>query len=308
MPAMNIDRSILIDADAEKVFDVVADFSTWQTWSPWLCADKDAKVIVSDDPKSLGSGYSWDGEVVGAGEMEHKKLDRPNKIEDELRFTRPWTSTSAVILDLKRKPNGTELTWRMRGKLPWFMFWMRSTMESLVGMDYERGLRMLKEYIETGEINSNTEVLGVVSVPERTVDGIRLQCKMKDIGDSMNKGYCEIEPLIAGKTNENTEMIGVYHNLNMKTQDMDLTCGFTTESTETQAPMKRTKLPAGKALHVRHTGSYEHVGNGWSSAYQVARYKKLKMLRSQPTYEIYRNDPETTPVEELVTDIYLPVK
>ena len=49
MPAFHVQRNIVIRAPAEKVFDTVADYSTWTTWSPWLGADKDATVNVSDD-------------------------------------------------------------------------------------------------------------------------------------------------------------------------------------------------------------------------------------------------------------------
>ena len=37
-----------------------------------------------------------------------------------------------------------------------FLFWMRRQMELFIGMDYERGLKMLKEWIETGQILSTT--------------------------------------------------------------------------------------------------------------------------------------------------------
>ena len=35
----------------------------------------------------------------------------------------------------------------MRGALPWFLFWMRPAMETFIGMDYERGLKMLKDWL-----------------------------------------------------------------------------------------------------------------------------------------------------------------
>ena len=38
----------------------------------------------------------------------------------------------------------------MEGTLPVFMFFMRRKMSSMVGKDYERGLAMLKQVVESG--------------------------------------------------------------------------------------------------------------------------------------------------------------
>ena len=135
MPKFNITRSIQINAPQQKVFDTVADYGTWTSWSPWLCAEPDAKVTVSDDSNSVGSGYSWDGEVVGAGELEHLKLVGCERIEDEIRLLKPWKSTSQVSFDVKQVVDGSELVWSMAGSLPWFMFWMKPMMQTLIGMD-----------------------------------------------------------------------------------------------------------------------------------------------------------------------------
>jgi hypothetical protein len=59
-------------------------------------------------------------------------------------------------------------------------------------------------------------------------------------------------------------------------------------------------------FRVEHIGAYKHLGNAWSIAKQVVRYKKMKQCRVG-TYEIYRTVPPT-PEQELVTDIYLPLK
>ena len=196
MPAFHIQRSILIKASAEKVFDTVSDFSIWSRWSPWLRIDKDAKVTVSDDPRSVGSQYSWTGELVGQGEIEHLKLDRPNSIDDEIRFLKPFKSKS----------------------------------------------------------NS------------------------------------------------------VYHPCDLKLRRFDFTSGYAVQpSGQPPAGLTHCHLPPGKALHIRHTGSYANLGNAWSGAYQYARYKKIKIKR-QDAFEIYRNDPRSTPPAEWVTDIYLHVK
>ena len=105
-------------------------------------------------------------------------------------------------------------------------------------------------------------------------------------------------------------MITVYHAVtDMKTGRFDFTTGFESRPTALHpAGIHHCRLPAGQALHVRHTGRYEHLGNSWSAVHQFARSKKMKLASKQDAYEIYRNDPSRTPEAELVTDIYLPLK
>ena len=192
MSRFHVCRSIHIKAAPEKVFDTISDFSTWTTWSPWLCAEPDAQVTVSEDPSSVGSLYAWTGAVVGAGEIEHRQLQPGRLIEDEIRFIKPFRSTSQVTFEMEPADEGTKLTWHMRGSLPWFLFWMRSQMEVFIGMDYERGLKMLKELTETGQILSQTTIHGVESVGPLRVAGIRKVCSVNEIGPAMEERFASV--------------------------------------------------------------------------------------------------------------------
>jgi len=52
----------------------------------------------------------------------------------------------------------TRVTWSMQSSLPFFLFFMRKSFENFVGMDYDRGLRMLKEQLESGKISSRIDL------------------------------------------------------------------------------------------------------------------------------------------------------
>ena len=71
--------------------------------------------------------------------------------------------------------------------------------------------------------------------------------------------------------------------------------------------LKEWTLEATYAFKVTHRGPYDHLGNGWSVANQIVRYKKLKQHRCG-TYEIYVATPPETAEKDLVTEIYLPLK
>ncbi len=310
MPQYHVQRSILIHATPEKVFDYVVDYGSWTSWSPWLCAEPDAEVVVSEDASSVGSTYAWKGEIVGEGMLEHLRLEPGRSIEDEIRFVKPFKSTSRVAFDLEPAGENTKLTWHMQGSLPWFLFWMRSMMQVFIGMDYERGLRMLKEWIETGEVLSETKVEGVVSVGPLQMVGVRQQCAIQAIGESTQQAIGQACKLIqqAGLATQ-SQMISVYHDFNVKAQTFDFTTGYLVDEPLTTLPagLSSWSIPTVQALRVDHFGSYEHLGNAWSAANQIARARKLKQCKLG-AFELYKNSPEAVPPRELHTEIYLPLK
>ncbi|MCA8998142.1 MAG: SRPBCC family protein [Planctomycetaceae bacterium] len=310
MPKFHVSRSIDIAASPEQVFDVVADYGTWASWSPWLCCEPEAEVKVTDDPRSVGSMYSWTGDAVGAGELEHEFLERGRRIEDEIRFLKPFKSTSKVAFDFAPRGDGTRVTWHMNGSLPWFMFWMTSMMETFIGLDYERGLRMLKERIELGSVQGETKVHGVVTDGPYAIAGVRRKCSFDEIGTSMEAAFTVARRSLEEKNlPTNGEAISIYHNIDMKNRTFDYTSGFAVPESVSAPPagLVFEKIPKTKAFHVEQLGSYNHIGNGWAAAHQVARYQKLKIAKT-PGFEIYRNDPQETPVLDLKTDIYLPIR
>ena len=310
MPAFHVARSIHINADPQRVFEVVSDYSTWTKWSPWLCCEPDASVTVSEDPRSVGSMYAWNGTVLGQGEIEHRSIDPGRHIEDEIRFLKPFRSRSDVLFDMEPQEEGTRLTWSMKGSLPWFMFWMCRMMESFIGSDYERGLRMLKEWIETGRVLSHNIFHGVESVGPIRMAGVRRSCSLKDIGPVMQEAFAFVtEKLRTAGQPTDVQGASVIHACDMRRQSIDLTAGLMLQEHATLDTMDLVEIdiPRLNALRVEHVGAYHHLGNAWAAAEQRVRYGKMKRGR-QSSFEIYRNSPHTTAVEDLRTDVYIPVR
>lgn len=309
MPKMQVAESIEIAADPQTVFQLVSDFNRWTQWSPWLCCEPDAKVTVTNDANSVGSIYQWEGELVGQGEIEHLVLDPGSFIEQDLRFVKPWKSQATVTFDFQPSEDGTKVTWTMDSKLPFFMFWMKSTMEAMIGMDYERGLKMMKELIETGKVESTTTIRGVESVGPLHVAGYRQTCTMNDIGPALSDAISKTMDTLNQKgISAEPEKIAVYHGFDMKNRTFDVTSGtLVCDPLEASDGLETWSLPKTQALAVEHRGSYDNLGNPWGAAYQYVRYKKLKQKKCA-TFEIYRNDPADTATADLQTDIYLPLK
>ncbi|WP_161604773.1 SRPBCC family protein [Roseiconus nitratireducens] len=314
---MNVSRSIQIKSDPQTVYRTFSDFGTWPDWSPWLLAEPQAEVNFSDRPDQVGGSYRWDGAVVGAGSMTHRQLNPPDaagmaSIQDELCFTRPWKSTSSVRFQLTPADAGqaTDVRWEMNGKLPWFLFWMKSMMESLVGMDYDRGLRMAKALIETGSVDSETDVVGIEHLPHQRVVGLAAKTTLPNIGVSVSQTLTQtLKVFQEASLPCGGQWASVYHDLCLKTGRVSYTCGMIVSDTmETPSTLNQADLPGCEAMHVKHTGSYEFLGNAWFAAYQHLQAGKRKPNRKLSAWEVYEGDPAELAPEERITHVYIPVK
>lgn len=80
--------------------------------------------------------------------------------------------------------------------------------------------------------------------------------------------------------------------------------GVTTEKPGVQFELSAS--PAGKALRFTHRGSYDAMDPTYE---QIANLLDAKDLEAQDLYiEEYRSDPRTTSQDDLVIDIYVPLK
>ncbi|MFC7337948.1 SRPBCC family protein [Haloferula chungangensis] len=307
MPRFTVSKSIRIQAPAETVHASVRDFKQWPAWSPWLIAEPDSKLSYSDD----GKGYAWDGKITGSGEMEVIKDDPPHEIRSKLTFLKPWKSICETSFFFKPSGDGTEVTWTMNGSLPIFMFWMSKMMSAFIGMDYERGLTMLKQHIEGGEVLSKLAFPGIQSYPGCRYVGIRATCSIDEIGPAMQRDMARlVQWCEQSKTTPSAPPISIYHQWKPVARTAEYTLAFPVETAPSSLPdgLINGELPECNCYVVRHTGPYPQLGNAWSAGMMHGRANVFSQKRGIPPFELYHNDPTETPESELITLVHFPAK
>jgi len=305
MPAYHVDRSIRINAPVSRVRPAIENFAEWPNWSPWLCMEPEAELDVYGTSGQPGHGYSWNGDLVGSGGMKLVSADA-NEMKMDLEFIKPFKSTAKVKMEIQSvNESETDVTWNMDGKMPFFLFFMVGMMKTFIGADYARGLKMLKEYVETGEVLSETKIVGIVDVPGMEYVGVDGEGSMTDMSESFADTMCELKELVA-EFEPSGQPGAVYRKVDLKKQYCKYTAFVPVESAKNADSAGAIK-PC-KALKVVHRGSYRNLGNAWSAAMSYQRYKKLKPLKKQYCFELYPSDPETTPEKEIVTEIYVPIR
>lgn len=307
MAKMNIDRSILINKKPAEVFPLINDFTNWETWSPWLILEEGVEVTVRDDKKH----YSWKGQLTGEGNMTIINEKENESVECDLMFLKPWKSQAKVGFQLKAEGEGTRVNWTMQSSLPFFLFFMKKMMEAAIGMDYDRGLNMLKDLAEQGQVRSKLNFKGNGNFEGCNYIGIKTSCSFDQMKDKMSADYGKLMEYTADKQDLiSGNPFTIYHKWDMVKRQCTYTACIPVSKTpeNLDSGMIKGNIPATKTYSVQHTGPYRHIGNAWSSLHMRQRAKHFKFNKGIDPIEVYLNNPMETPENELETEIYFPIK
>ncbi len=304
----HVEKSIVIDADLKKVKSIVEDFNSWHDWSPWNVCEPESKLEVEGNAGEAGHKMMWDGELLGSG-YQVITANKSNKILFDLQFTRPNKWSSKVAFDFEETPEGTKVTWILDGSMPFFLFFFVHMMEMMIGMDFTRGLRMLKTVAEGGKIKAVSKPAGVAEFEGFKYVGIKRRATMDDMANSMSDDFSKIIDDFVKSGVSAKHWVAIYPKVHPKTEEMTYIAAI---SAENIGDMKLPEgyvtgeIKSGKAFEVKHHGSYYFLGNAWSIGMMHVRGKKMKQNGSP--FEYYWNSPYDVEPDDLETSIYFPVK
>lgn len=148
----DVSRSTEISRPKSEVFDYLRSLKKMDEWSPWAKKDPNMEKKFIGVDGEVGATSYWNGNKdVGEGEQEIKKIIDGKRIESELRFLKPWKSTSDCYMNIDDAGGGkTKVTWGFSGKnkFPMSIFGLFVSMDKMVGKDFEEGMRNLKAVLE----------------------------------------------------------------------------------------------------------------------------------------------------------------
>jgi hypothetical protein len=151
MPDFELARSTSIQASPATVHALIDDFHEWVAWSPWEGVDPNLQRSYSGPERGVGAAYAWTGNrKAGQGRMEITgSTDREVRIR--LEFVKPFKASNDVTFTLEPDGAATAVTWRMAGKRSGLMSAMNKVLnfDKMIGQDFVKGLRQLKEQAES---------------------------------------------------------------------------------------------------------------------------------------------------------------
>ena len=148
---MVIEKNVSINKNINEVFNFLRQTKNQDKFSVWNTKDPNMKRDYSGTDGTKGFIYSWDSKDknVGAGSQEIKNISEGNRIDYELRFTRPMQNiaTSSFILTEVSDSN-TSVTWTFQSPTKFPMSLFSPIFKNMLGKQLNQSLQNLKALLE----------------------------------------------------------------------------------------------------------------------------------------------------------------
>ena len=139
--------------------------------------------------------------------------------------------------------------------------------------------------------------------PQLRIAGIRHIGPYEQIG----REFGALGRILGGPPPAGSQMIAVYHDDPAVTPPATLRSDAALalrDGTPTPNGLIEQRVPGGRYARTVHKGSYEGLPAAWN-ALKNEWLPKSGHHMGHPSYEVYLNNPMTTPPAELLTEIYL---
>lgn len=148
-----IEREVTINKPKNHVFDYVKHIKNQHHYNKWVMTDPNAKMQYRGTDGTVGFTMAWDSENknVGKGEQEVTKITDGQSVDMEIRFEKPFKSTS--FADMKTIPvanDQTQVKWTFIGvrNYPMRVLHFLINLKKVLEKDIDTSLNNLKVILE----------------------------------------------------------------------------------------------------------------------------------------------------------------
>lgn len=304
----SVERSEVINSPKELIFSHVKYWRNWTAWLPWAASDPEMQVTIEGTDGEIGSMYKWVGDpkVTGQGEMTNTGVKSYEEIAFHLHFIKPWESESDGYVRLAEANGGTMVSWGIYGEvpIPWNIMLLFTSMEKMVGKDFEKGLAMLKNICEKEAKAVLSYEVKEVQFKQKKYAVIQKEVPFSDIKQFYTESFAAIDKTMRKKYARLVGApAGLYYSWDEQKMVTDMAAAVPVSKSISSDEIRTITLPVTKAYMVDYYGPYSGVGPAHLALelYLVKNELKIKF----PVIEEYITDPESEPdSSKWLTKIY----
>jgi effector-binding domain-containing protein len=292
----DVERSVVIDSPKELVFGHVKYWRNWKDWSPWAADDPAMQVTVEGTDGQLGTILKWvgDRDDTGEGEMTNTGIKDDEEITYHLHFIKPWESESDGYIRLADVDGGTKVSWGFYGKtpFPWNVFMVFSSMDKMVGGDFERGLGLMKELCEEEAKAVLSYEVKQVNFSAKRYAAVQKEVQFHEMQDFFENSFKTIEN---ARRKKNLRAVGapagLYYTWDEQNFKSTMAAAIPVNRNLSSEEVKTIRLPKAKAYSIDYQGPYS--GSVYAHRALDHYLQKNGLKWKPPVIEEYVSGPTT---------------
>jgi len=274
-----IERSIIVKAPQQAVYNQIQYFKNWPNWSPWHAKEPTMQLSYTGIDGTKGSSYKWLGDEMGEGEMKNTNATY-KQLDYSLHFIEPWEGFADGYISAQDQSNGTtKVTWHMvnHGSFP--LNALNYFMEKIIGNDFEDGLELLKDYAE-----SHPEVVASKqNVEEKEFLGASFACIRKKVAfTEMQQFSAEAFKKLAQQAGSriNGPASTIYYVWDDESKTTDMAPAYHISGSEPIKGIDIINIPRSISCSILHKGSYEnlHQAHEALNQYVLEKGRKVNLI------------------------------
>lgn len=305
------ERSIVIDRPPATVYALLDNYRRFNEWSPWADLDPETKYEFGGPESGVGAKMSWTSQQpsVGSGSQSITAVKPGERVETALDFGDQ--GQALAYFQLTPEGQGTRVAWGFNSDLKGPIERLFGLfLPNLIGADYEKGLGRLKTLAES---LPNADLAGLVaeSVQGDGAPAYAIEAEAGVDAESstvvLTEAYGEIMAFLAanGLAQSGPVYTKILGHADGKWR-FEASIPVADNSVAPTGRIRAVQGFAGKAIRFDHKGSYDDLAKTHEKAHAWLAVRKYTETGNR--YEVYVSDPASTPVEDLLTQLVVPIE
>lgn len=314
MPAKTVvEKSIVVNAPIETVFDQVNTLTNWKKWSPWYKMDTTATLTYTGPASGNGASYSWDSKNsdIGAGTMTLSDVKEYEHITENMVFKD--RGEGKATMDFTKEGTGVKVTWKMEMDHGWnpIMRIMGSLfIKGMLGKQFQEGLDGIKNAAEHAPVKADGQSFKIQQIELKPGFAVVMSGKKTEaeFGAFFEKAFPAADNFIkSNKLTVTGPPFAIYYDYvpgGVTTLDAGFPIATTAKGT---GDLKVIELKGGNAVKADYYGPYEGSGAAHDA---IDKWMKANGKEATgPPWEVYVTDTETEKdTAKWLTEVIYPIK
>jgi effector-binding domain-containing protein/uncharacterized protein YndB with AHSA1/START domain len=308
-----IEKSIVVNAPIETVFDQVNTLKNWPKWSPWYKMDTTANLTYTGPASGNGASYSWESKNsdVGSGTLTLSDVKEYEHITENMVFKDRGEGKSTM--DFTKEGNGVKVTWKMEmdhGWNPLMRIFGALVIKDALSKQFEDGLQSIKNTAEQAPVKVAGQSFKIQEIQMQPGFAVVMSGKVKE--NEFSPFFGKAFPAADGFIKKNNlKATGapfaiIYKYIPDGLSELDAGIPIATNA-KASGDLKVIELNGGNAVKADYYGPYEGSGAAHDA---IDKWMKAngKIAAGAP-WEVYVTDPSAEKdTTKWLTEVIYPVK